>query len=71
MEAVGSAEAPAVSATRLAFGASLAKPKSRIFAWPRVGDEDVRRLDVAMDDPLRVGSVQRIGNLDGQVEQFV
>ena len=33
------------------------------------GDEDVRRLDVAVDDPLAVGRVQCVGNLNGDVEQ--
>jgi hypothetical protein len=31
-----------------------------------LGDEDVGRFDVAMDDALAVCRVERIGNLDGQ-----
>ena len=30
------------------------------------GDEDVRGLDVAMDDPRGVGGIQCIGDFDGQ-----
>jgi hypothetical protein len=33
------------------------------------GDEDVGRLDVAVDDTAGVRGVQRIGDLDGQVDQ--
>ena len=33
-------------------GASLARPKSRIFSWPRWVYEYIPWLDVTMDDPL-------------------
>jgi hypothetical protein len=33
------------------------------------GDEDIARLDVAVDDALRVGCIQRVGNLDRQTKQ--
>ena len=33
------------------------------------GDEDVRRLDVAVDDAGRVRGVERVGDLDGIVEE--
>jgi len=33
------------------------------------GDKDVGRLDVAVDDALLVRRVQRIGNLDCEVQQ--
>ncbi len=35
------------------------------------GDEDVGRLDVAVDDSRAMRCLQRIGNLDGQLEQRV
>ena len=34
-----------------------------------LGDEHVRRLDVAVNDSLRVGGIERVGNFDGQREQ--
>ena len=33
-----------------------------------VGDKNVRRLDVPVNDALRVGSVQSIGDLHSQIE---
>ena len=35
------------------------------------GNEDVARLDVAMDDPGTVGGVERIGNLERQRQLLV
>ena len=35
------------------------------------GDENVCRLDVAMDDAFRVRSVKAVGNLDGELEQLI
>ena len=34
-----------------------------------IGDEDVRRLDIAMDDPFAVRGLEGVGNLDRQGEQ--
>ncbi len=34
-----------------------------------LGDENIRRLDVAMDNSLRVRSVEGVGNFDGQIQQ--
>ena len=36
-----------------------------------IGHEDIRGLDVAVGDPLGVRGVERIGNLDGEVEHDV
>ena len=38
---------------------------------PELGQENVARLDVAVDDPLVVGRVQRIGDLDADVNQLM
>ena len=56
-------------AAACAPGVNFASPKSRTFAWPRVGNEDVGRLDVAMNDALRVGGVKGLGDLSSQIEQ--
>ena len=34
-----------------------------------IGDEDIGRLDVAMDDALRVGGIERIRDLHGELQQ--
>ena len=61
--------AAAVSSGSSSAGASaLARPKSRILAWPRGRDEDVGRLDVAVQDALRVRGVERVRDLDGEIE---
>ena len=36
-----------------------------------LGDENVGRLDVAMNDSFGVSGIQCIGNLDGQIEQNI
>jgi hypothetical protein len=63
-----SRQARCVSARRFTI-ASLAKPKSSTFTCSRCRHEDVRRLDVAVDDPMRVRAIQRIGNLDGEIQR--
>jgi hypothetical protein len=46
----------------------FAKPKSATFTRPRRSSKMFLRLDVAMDDALVVGELQRVANLrhDGQ-----
>jgi len=36
-----------------------------------LGDEDIGRLDVPMNDPLGVSSIQAVRNLDCQVENLI
>ena len=42
-------------------------PKSATFTWPFDADEDVGRLDVAVDEPGLVGEVQGGGDLAGDL----
>ena len=44
-------------------------PKSATTAWPP-REQDVLRLDVAVDDPVLVGVVQRVGDLAGDAERL-
>ena len=50
---------------------TFARPKSRIFGVPSLSDENVRGLDVAMNDAFGVGGIQSVGNLDRQTEQNI
>ena len=51
---------------------AAAWPARNRAAWPdRVGDEDVGRLDVAVDDPLGVGGFERIGELHAKFEDSI
>src|SRR5271157_267702 len=66
------------SAARPYRWASAARPYSQLrqtkiqnLRHSPAGDENVRRLDVPMDDPLRVRRVQRVGELDRQVQQSI
>lgn len=45
------------------------QPEIVNLCLPARGDKNVRRLGVAMHDALRMSCIQRIGNLDSQVEQ--
>ena len=46
----------------------FARPKSSTFRWFPYGDEEVRGLDVAMDDPAAMRCVERVSNLPGEIE---
>src|SRR5271169_4242455 len=48
--------------------ATLASPKSSTLNLPALGDENVGGLDVAVDDSFAVGGIERVGNLNGDVE---
>jgi hypothetical protein len=41
------------------------------FGAPALGDKNVGRFDVAMDDAFAVGGVQSVGYFDGQVQENV
>jgi hypothetical protein len=49
-----------------ACGCDLRQPEVENLGMAALGYKDVGRLDVAVDDPLGVCGVQRIGNLDGE-----
>ncbi len=36
-----------------------------------LGDKNVRRLDIAVNDPLRVRGIQRVSDLNRQAEQNI
>ena len=44
----------------------LCQPEIQNFGVSALGHEDVSRLDVAMDDALGVGCLERIGNVDAE-----
>ena len=50
---------------------TLARPKSRILAWPALGHKDIGGLDIAVNDILGVRGVERVSDLDGQREQAI
>ena len=37
----------------------------------RLGDKDIGRLDVAMDDSFGMSGVQAVGDLDGNIQRFI
>ena len=49
-------------------GATFASPKSNFGVAP-LGDENIGRLDVPVDDAFRVGGVESVSNFNGNVEQ--
>ncbi len=46
----------------------LGQPEIQHLRLAAIGDEDVGRLDVAMDDPLDMRRLERIRDLDRQFE---
>ena len=56
---------------RVAVGARrrLGQPEVQDLGLLALGDEDVGRLDVAVQDAARVRGVERVGNLHGQPQQ--
>ena len=45
------------------------QPKIQNLRLAAVGHKNIRGLDVAVDDSLRVRGVERVGNLNGKIEQ--
>jgi hypothetical protein len=52
-------------------GFQLGQPEVQDLGLPVVGDKQVGRLDIAVDDALLVRGIQRIGDLDGQLCQVL
>ena len=65
------AAVPTVAADRgEGLAVRLANPKSRIFARLRAGHENVGRFDVAVNDSLGMGGVERVGDLRSEIKQL-
>ena len=47
--------------------ADLGQAEIENFGVSAIGDEDIRRLDVAMNDALGMSGIERVGNLDAEV----
>ena len=56
------------SSGRTGDGCNLGQPKVKNLGMSAFGNEDIRRLDVAMNDAFGVGSIERIGYLDSEIE---
>ena len=60
------------SATRRPSGSiAFARPKSSTFTVPSGAHLDVRRLQIAVDDPLLVRRLERLGDLPGDRQRLV
>ena len=44
--------------------------KIQDLGLPALGDKDIRRLDVAVHNSAGVGGIERVSDLDAQVEQL-
>jgi hypothetical protein len=67
---LGEPESLSLVAGRGAVGALFRESEIKQLDHPILGDEDVRRLEVAMDDALEVRRLERRCNLDCQPQRF-
>ncbi len=51
-------------------GTDLGKTKVQNLGVSSLGDEDVRRLDVPVNNSFGMGGIQGVGNLDSDSEQL-
>ncbi len=58
-------------ARRAGCGSDLRQAEIQYLGVPALGHEDVRRLDVAVDDAGSVSGVERVGDVDGDGEKNV
>jgi hypothetical protein len=59
------------SADRAICRCILASPQSRLFGFPRLVDENVLRLDIAVNDTFLVGSIQAIGDFNPDLQPLL
>ncbi len=58
----------ALRATLSGFSDDLRQPEVENLCLTSIRDEDVRGLDVPVDDSFRVCGIERVGDLDAQIE---
>ena len=56
---------------RLAFACQLGQTEVQNLGLATLGEENVRRFDVPMDDAFGVSGIRAVGDLDGQVQHIV
>ncbi len=54
-----------------AGGTHLGKSEIQNLGVAAIGDEDIRRLDIAVDDALRMRHIEGVGNFNGEVLQIL